>query len=140
MKTTYFVQLMTNEDYDAYLRGSYFYCVKEVTIDADNMEDAIAQAKAMYPTMVVNDHADTLEYRELQKAKAEDKRKKEEAKRERKIANEKAKAEAMGMTEEEYKKEVNKKRNLRRAEREVERLEAELLEAKKKLKYLRERA
>lgn len=140
MKTTYFVQLMTNEDYDAYLRGSYFYCVKEVTIDADNMEDAIAQAKAMYPTMVANGHADTLEYRELQKAKAEDKRKKEEEAKARKKANEKAKAEAMGMTEEEYKKEVNRKRNLRRAEREVERLEAELLEAKKKLKYLRERA
>ena len=135
---TYIVKMV--DDFDTYLSANNFTCLyKDVQVEAETEDEAKAKANADYPKWNAI-RVTTLEEMAMREVEWQTKIAKEEAKRERKIANEKAKAEAMGMTEEEYKKEVNRKRNLRRAEREVERLEAELLEAKKKLKYLRERA
>ena len=134
----YVVKMVDN--FDTYLSANNFTCLyKNVQVEADNEDEAKAKANADHPEWNAI-RVTTIEKIAMQEAEWQTKMAKEEAKRERKIANEKAKAEAMGMTEEEYKKEVNRKRNLRKAEREVERLEAELLEAKKKLEYYRGRA
>jgi hypothetical protein len=63
---------------------------------------------------------------------------KKEEKKTKKLAKETAKAEAAGMTLEEYKKDKAKKAKIRRLEREIAELEAEINEKKAYLKKLKE--
>lgn len=133
--TTYTLEALTLDGYHAMMSGSTMVAFPMViTIEANSKEEAIAIAKAQYEEYVINENyvlsAEEIAEREAQKlAREEQYRLEEEAKAIRKANNELAKAEAMGMTIEEYKeykKEIAKRK----------RYESEIRKAKEKIKDL----
>ena len=133
MKNIYRVQRMSMDSYNAYMGGSYNYWVEELDIEANSPEEAVELAKA--EGYVVNDRC----VKSVEEIEAEEKAREEARKAEaEKKANAKArKAEAearkaaeAGMSVEEYRKDKARKANIRKMEREIAELEAELLRKK----------
>lgn len=144
MKNTYRVQMMTEENYNEMMRGNLWYHVEYIDIHAETAEEAIEMAQRMEPDMVINkNYVKTLEELEAEKALAEkriaDDRAKEEAKKAKRLANEIAKAEAAGMTLEEYRAKKNHERKVKAAKKAVVEAEKALAEAKKRLEELKKR-
>lgn len=135
--TTYRVERMTVANYNRMMSGSNNYSVETLTIEANSKEEAVKKAKARN-YMVNENYVKSVEEIAEARAKAEAEEKAEAEKKAKaqatRIANEKAKAEAMGMTVEEYraykKNEAWKKRAVKRI--------AEIEEEIKKLKALKE--
>lgn len=133
--TTYTLEALTLDGYHAMMSGSTtFICPLIITIEANSKEEAIAIAKVQYEGYVIHEEyvlsTEEIAEREAKKlAREEQYRLEEEAKAIRKANNELAKAEAMGMTIEEYKeykKEIAKRK----------RYESEIRKAKEKIKDL----
>lgn len=139
--TTYRVQRMTQDNFNRYMNGSYLYFIEELNIEADSKEEAFKKAEA--EGYVVNECVRTLEEVEAEEKKAEERIEAERVKREnakaRKLANEIKKAEAEGMTLEEYRKAKNHKAHIKRVENEIAKLEKELAYKKRYLEELKAR-
>lgn len=140
MKNIYRVERMTAKNYERYMNGDYYYHVEELNIEAETAEEAVKMAQA--EGYVVNEtYVKTLEELEaIEQARKEALRAKEEkaerakAKRE---AREAEKAAEAGLTVEEYKKVKRRQAEIRKVEREIEQLEAELANKKARLEYLK---
>ena len=144
MKSFYRIEMMTEENYGEMMRGNYGYHVEKIDILAESKEEAIATAKKTFPEMVINEgYVRTLEEIEAEKKLAEERWAEEKAKKEaqkaKRLANEIAKAEAEGLTVEEYRAKKNHERKVKAAEKEVAEAEKALAEAKKRLEELRKR-
>ena len=147
MTNKYRVEYMNNAEYHNYMMGS-FQMWHTIEVNANNKEEAHVTVKANNPDWVINEkNTKTVAEAEAEfKARverfkafeeAEEKRFAEErAKRENKL---KAKAEAEGMTVEEYQAKIRHERAVKRAQAEVEKLKAELEKAEKKLAKLQKR-
>lgn len=142
----YRIEMMTKDHYNTYMGGGYNYYVEKIDIEAETAMDAVAIAKAAYPNHVINEgYVKTVAEIEMEKAQrladSEAFHKAEEAKRQarkaKREANEKAKADALGLTVEEYKAKVKKERAIKAVEKEIAELEEALAKAKKKLNHLK---
>lgn len=139
--TTYRIDMMSNDSYNRYMSGSNNYSVESIEVVAENANEAILKAKAIFPAMVIRGNAVSVEdLKAEQLARAEAYKKAEEDKKAKAIAREKAKAEQAGMTVEEYKAEQNRKRKIRKLEREIAELEEELNNKKKYLEKIKKEA
>lgn len=138
---TYRVQRMDNENYIEYAKGGYNYTAETVYIEANDAEEALLKATGL--GYHVNPHSiKTLtEIREEEKAKKMANLKavieEEEATRKKK-AKEEEKAKKAGMTLEEYKKAKNRKANIARVRRELEKAKKEVARLEATLKRLEE--
>ena len=141
--TLYIVERMTQVEYNKMMSGAMFYHVEEDIIAAETKEEALAKAKVKYPGYHINPYIITVDERKAKEeadAKAvADRIAKEENAKARKIANDKAKAEALGLTEEEYKEYKKAKTGARRCETEIETALAEIEELKKRIAYYTEK-
>lgn len=141
--TLYIVERMTQVEYNKMMGGAMFYGVEEDIIAAETKEEALAKAKVKYPGYHINPYIITVDERKAKEeadAKAvADRIAKEENAKARKIANDKAKAEALGLTEEEYKEYKKAKTGARRCETEIETALAEIEELKKRIAYYTEK-
>lgn len=146
----YKVQAMTSDSYHLMMTGGYGYSVHNFWIEANSKEEAYEIATAQYPDLVINDYTESEEEINKHKARmraiAEENEKKEKEKAERKLARENEKAEAMGLTYEEYqeykKAEKNKKRHeseLRSKYATIERMKREIAYEEKKIKEWEEK-
>lgn len=141
----YRIEMMTSSNYLNYRTGGN-YSVSKVDIEAGSAEEAVEIAKKNNPHMVINEsYVRTVaeleakrnaEYKAQLKAKAE-KADKAEA---RKAEREKAKAEALGLTVEEYKAKVKHDKKVRDAETRIAELKAELAKEEKYLEELKKGA
>ena len=148
---TYRIEMMTSSNYYNYRNGGN-YSVSKIDIEAGSTEEAVEIAKKNNPCMVINEgYVKTLaeleeleewkakrnaEYKAYLKAKVEkmDKAKTREAERE------KEKAEALGLTVEEYKAKVKHDKKVRDAEARIAELKAELAREEKYLEELKKGA
>lgn len=142
MKNTYRVEMMTKEEYSAYMMGNMFCTVKTVEIEAETVEEAIAKAKAGYSNMFINKgYVKTVEEIEAERKAREEARaeaeRKEAERKEKAKAREEAKAEAMGMTVEEYKEAKKIKAKKTRYNNEIKRMEAEIEKMKAEIERKR---
>lgn len=141
--TLYIVERMTQVEYNKMMGGAMFYHVEEDIIAAETKEEALAKAKVKYPEYHINPYVITLDERKAKEeadAKAvADRKAKEENAKARKIANDKAKAEALGLTEEEYKEYKKAKTGAKRCETEIETALAEIEELKRRIEYYTEK-
>ena len=141
--TLYIVERMTQVEYNKMMGGAMFYNVEEDIIAAETKEEALAKAKVKYPGYHINPYIITVDERKAKEeadAKAvADRIAKEENAKARKAANDKAKAEAMGLTEEEYKEYKKAKTGAKRCETAIENALAEIEELQKKIEYLTEK-
>lgn len=121
------------------------YNRKIVEVEADTREEAIAIAKLLNGNLPIVEEALTteeIEARNKARKEAEAERNREEAERKAKVkaskeAKELEKAEALGLTLEEYREKVKLERKIKRYENEIAELEKELkwrVEYLKKLK------
>ena len=129
----YQVQRMAFADYCNYMEGGYNYSVEKLNIEAETAEEAIE--KATLEGYVVNkNYVKTLEELEAERKAEEEFWKAEEEKTERakirRKETEARKAAEAGMTVEEYRKEKNRKANIKRVEKEITALEAEIARKK----------
>ena len=142
MKQIYNVQRMTYSDYCNYMGGGHDFSVENLHIEAESPEEAVKMAEAE-GYMVNKNYVKTvaeLEAEEVaRKAYIDAEIAKEKAAKARKAAREAEKAEAMGMTVEEYKTYKKKVALLKKlpkeiteVENEIKRLTAEI-ERKKRL-------
>lgn len=137
---TYTLERMTTNDYYAYMSGSLFgYTVERIEIEAKDIANAITLASA--GGYVVNRHSVTTveQYRAELKAKTDEQAeyaKKEAEKKAHKAELEMKKAEAMGLTVEEYRKEKSRQASIRRITKEIEELEEQLKEKRAYLERL----
>jgi hypothetical protein len=147
--TTYRIEMMTETDYHDYMCGGYNYWVHKVDIEANTAEEAVAIAKNSNPKMVINtNYVRTVAELEAMEAKRvaerEAYRKAEEEKKarakDRKAEREKAKAEALGLTIEEYKAKVKRDRKVRDTEARIAALKAELAKEERYLEELKKGA
>lgn len=139
---TYIIEMMDNKSYNEYMSGGYVYTVEKVEIEATSAEEAIAKTKTAHPEMHINTNCvRTTEEIATEKARFEAEQKarqeKEEATKAKRIATEKAKAEAVGMTVEEYRAEQRRQRKIKKLEREIAEAEANLAKMKKYLEDLK---
>ena len=142
MKKLYRVERATENDYHDMMCGSLNYSIDKVDIEAESPEEAIKLAEK--EGYVVNkSYVKTVAELEAKEAafwaRMDEERAKEEAAKARKAAREAEKAEAMGMTVEEYKTYKKKVALLKKlpkeiteVENEIKRLTAEI-ERKKRL-------
>ena len=135
------IEMMTKDDYRAFMAGGYNYTVKYFDIEAETGENALAIAKANNPELVANEgYIRTVEELETARKKWEAICKAKEEKRiatkVRKEEREKAKAEELGLTVEEYRIKIKHEKKVRTAKAEIERLKAELEKAEKYLENL----
>ena len=141
--TLYIVERMTQVEYNKMMGGAMFYGVEEDIIAAETKEEALAKAKVKYPGYHINPYIITVDERKAKEeadAKAvADRIAKEENAKARKIANDKAKAEALGLTEEEYKEYKKAKTGAKRCETEIETALAEIEELKRRIAYYTEK-
>lgn len=138
---TYRIEMMTKNDFNVFMAGGYFYQIREVDIEADTAEEAIAIAENNYFDMVINKGAvKTVEELLAMEAERQAFLKAEEERKARNKANrearEKAKAEALGLTVKEYRAKVRHDRKVRELEEKIAYLTKELEEAKGKLNKL----
>ena len=136
----YRIEMMSKSDYHDYMTGGYNYSVRKIDIEAGSAEEALEIAKKNNPYMVFNESyvrtvAELEELEEL-KAKAE----KADKAKARKAEREKAKAEALGLTVEEYKEKVKHDKKVRDAEARIAELKAELAKEEKYLEELKKGA
>lgn len=141
--TLYIVERMTQVEYNKMMSGAMFYHVEEDIIAAETKEEALTKAKVKYPGYHINPYIITVDERKAKEeadAKAvADRIAKEENAKARKAANDKAKAEALGLTEEEYKEYKKAKTGAKRCETAIENALAEIEELQKKIEYLTEK-
>lgn len=142
MKQLYRVERATENDYHDMMCGSLNYSIDKVDVEAESPEEAIKLAEK--EGYVVNkSYVKTVAELEAKEAafwaRMDEERAKEEATKARKAAREAEKAEAMGMTVEEYKTYKKKVALLKKlpkeiteVENEIKRLTAEI-ERKKRL-------
>ena len=135
----YKIEMMTREDYFSYMTGGHYH-VKDVTIEAKNVKEAIAIAHKDFLGMIINEeYVKTVE--ELEAIEAENNARIEEALKEK--ANKEAakkqkeieKAAALGMTEEEYKAYKKEEAKKRRYAREIKEMEEEIAKLKAGIAY-----
>ena len=141
----YKIQMMTRENYQAYMGGGLNYYIENVIIAAEDKETALKIAKTNYLNYIINeDYIKTVEeIEEERRAHREkwDKIYKEEEERKalaraKKEEREKAKAKELGLTVEEYKVKIKKDKKIRELKKEIEQLEKELARKKEKLAKL----
>lgn len=140
---TYRIEMMAQGEYHKYMTGGY-YGVKNVEIKAENVEQALAMAKANNPNLIAReDYIRTLEEIEMEQKEIEMAHKAEEEKqakpKARKEEREKAKAEELGLTLEEYRAKVKHDKKIRVAENKIAQLKIELEKAEKYLENLKKR-
>lgn len=139
--TTYTLEALTLNNYHRMMSGSTMVAFPMViTIEANSKEEAIAIAKTQYEEYVINENyvlsAEEIAERKAKKlARAEQYRLEEEAKAIRKANNELAKAEAMGMTIEEYKEYKKEIATRKRYESEIRKAKAEIEALQKRIAY-----
>lgn len=140
MLKIYEVQRMTEKEYNYMMGGGIYTNTEYLHIEAESVEEAIRKAEA--PGMVVNKgYVKTLEEieairkaeKEAHEAKESERIRKAEERKARKLEADTRKAEAMGLTLEEYRKEMGKRANITRIKNEIEALEKEI---EKKRAYL----
>ena len=148
----YRIEMMSKNDYNDYMTGGYNYSVRKIDIEADTAEEALEIAKKNNPYMVFNESyvrtvAELEELEELKakrnaeyKAQLKAKAEKADKAKARKAEREKAKAEALGLTVEEYKAKVKHDKKVRDAEARIAELKAELAKEEKYLEELKNRA
>jgi len=142
--TTYTIEMMTTNNYINYMAGSNNYCTETINVEANTVEEAILFAKNNNPAMIINENyvktveeikAEKTNWEAFLKAEAE----KKAINKAKKEAKEKEKADALGLTIEEYKIKVKHDKKVREITRTIEKLEKELAEAKAKLAKLNEK-
>ena len=142
MKQIYRVERATEANYHSMMSGSMNYSIEKLDIEAETPEEAVKLAQKN--GYVVNkEYVKTLAEIEAEAAKwqayFEAERAKEEAAKARKAAREAEKAEAMGMTVEEYKTYKKKVALLKKLPKEITEVENEIkrltadIERKKRL-------
>ena len=148
----YRIEMMSKNDYHDYMAGGYNYSVRKIDIEADTAEEALEIAKKNNPYMVFNESyvrtvAELEELEELKakrnaeyKAQLKAKAEKADKAKARKAEREKAKAEALGLTVEEYKAKVKHDKKVRDAEARIAELKAELAKEEKYLEELKKGA
>ena len=148
----YRIEMMSKNDYNDYMTGGYNYSVRKIDIEADTAEEALEIAKKNNPYMVFNESyvrtvAELEELEELKakrnaeyKAQLKAKAEKADKAKARKAEREKAKAEALGLTVEEYKAKVKHDKKVRDAEARIAELKAELAKEEKYLEELKKGA
>lgn len=144
MNKTYVVEMMTKRDFMNYMGGGYAYTVEKVEIVADTVENAIAIAEQTFTDVVINknyvktvDELTKEEEERVARVKAEEEKKATaKAKREQTELN---KATALGLTVEEYRKEIAKERKIRTMEKKIAEMENELARMKKNLENIKNR-
>lgn len=144
----YRVQMMNNESYNNYMSGSYNYYVEEAVIEANNEAEAVANARAQFPNMMINEgYVKSVE--ELNRLAEEEAKRvaeakaREEEKKAAKEAKHAAKLAAEGITEEQYKARQNAKRKaneIKNLRAKIAELEEELAKAEKAKAYYEEKA
>lgn len=152
MKKNYVIQMMNNENYHNYMMGAFFYQVRKEIVLATDPQEAVEIAKKKYPDYNINEgYVKTVEEIEIEEKertkKIEQERKEQEEKerktKEKKLQKELEKAQALGMTVEEYRKEQAKQRSIKRAENEIAKMKKEIEKLKreiaKKEKYIKEK-
>ena len=148
----YRIEMMSKNDYNDYMTGGYNYSVRKIDIEADTAEEALEIAKKNNPYMVFNESyvrtvAELEELEELKakrnaeyKAQLKANAEKADKAKARKAEREKAKAEALGLTVEEYKAKVKHDKKVRDAEARIAELKAELAKEEKYLEELKKGA
>lgn len=141
MKNLYRVEMMTEADYREYMRGGFNYNVYTTYTLAETADHAVAIAKEANPGMVINDkHVETtdeIEAKENAKqARIAAEEEKAAAAKAKRLATEMAKAEAEGMTLEEYRAKKAYERKVKAAEKAVAEAEEALAKAKARLAEL----
>ena len=136
MKQIYRVERATETSYHNMMCGSMNYSIEKLDIEAETPEEAAKMAEA--EGYVVNkEYVKTvaeLEAKEAAwRAHLEAERAKEEAAKARKIAREAEKAEAMGLTVEEYKRYKKDKAIAKKLPAEIAECEAEIERLKKEI-------
>jgi septal ring factor EnvC (AmiA/AmiB activator) len=141
----YIVEMLTDQQYHDYYSGSnaIIFTKKEV-ITAESPQQAIELAELMFPDLnIINKNfVQTVEEAEAEKEalireRKEAERKEEERRKkatETRKQNELKKAQAAGMTVEEYKKEQSRQRSIKRLENEIAQLKKELAKKERQLK------
>jgi hypothetical protein len=145
--TTYFIEIVTTKNTsttDFYWTGNNYQSTIKIQIEANNKEEAIAIASERFPkpnNYIVKNSVKTIEEIAEDKRKEEEKLRKEEEAKIRKANKELEKANAMGLTLEEYKEykkeEARKKRymaEIRKAKAKIEELEKTIAYYENKLK------
>jgi hypothetical protein len=141
----YVIQMVTKQGYHDYYSGcKLFVFEKNEVITAESPQQAIELAELMFPELVVinKNYVQTVEEAEAEKEalireRKEAERKEEERRKkatETRKQNELKKAQAAGMTVEEYKKEQSRQRSIKRLENEIAQLKKELAKKERQLK------
>lgn len=138
------IEMMTRDDYVAYMIHGYGYQKETIWIEAETKEEAYQIAEKKYPTMVIiNDFIKTEEEIKDERKRrieiAEEINRKEKEKADRKAKREEEKAQAMNITIEEYKEYKRAKTNRKRYETEIEKAKAKIKEIEKKIPYYEEK-
>lgn len=136
MKQIYRVERATEANYHSMMSGSMNYSIEKLNIEAETPEEAVKLAQK--DGYVVNkEYVKTVAELEAEAAKwqayFEAERAKEEAAKARKIAREAEKAEAMGLTVEEYKRYKKDKAIAKKLPAEIAECEAEIERLKKEI-------
>lgn len=136
MKQIYRVERATEANYHSMMSGSMNYSIEKLDIEAETPEEAVKLAQK--DGYVVNkEYVKTVAELEAEAAKwqayFEAERAKEEAAKARKIAREVEKAEAMGLTVEEYKRYKKDKAIAKKLPAEIAECEAEIERLKKEI-------
>ena len=143
--TTYRIEMMTTNNYNKFMTGSNNYWVDKIDIEANTAEEAVEIAKKNNPEMIINtNYVKTVAELEVIKAKEDTELnaylKAEEEKKARvkarKAEREKEKAEALGLTIEEYKAKVKHDKKVRDTEKRIAALKVELAKEEEYLKKL----
>ena len=145
MTNTFRIQMMTADNYNKYMMGDNGYFITAIEVEAESAEQAVATAKAEHPNMVINEkNVQTVEEMkaeiEARKIywenfyKAEEERKANN--RAKRLAKEQEKANALGLTVEEYKAKVKREKAIKEAEKAVAEAEQALARAKATLAKL----
>ncbi len=134
---TFYIQMMTEKDYMAYMSGSNNYTIIERNIEAETAFEAYDKAKAEFPEYIVNTYVESLAEIKEREEKAKEEAKRLEAKKnaakERKAAREAEKAAAAGMTIETYNRYKRLIAGINRRETEIKNLENEIERLKKEI-------
>jgi hypothetical protein len=141
MKNMYRVEMMNEVDWGEYMRGGFNYNVYTTYILAETAEHALTIAIEANPGMVINTKSikttDEIEAEEKAKqARIAAEEEKAAAAKAKRLATEMAKAEAEGMTLEEYRAKKAYERKVKAAEKAVAEAEEALAKAKARLAEL----
>ncbi len=141
MKNMYRVEMMNEADYGEYMRGGFNYNVNTTYIYAESAEQALAIAKEVNPGLIINSRSikttDEIEAEEnAKKARNAAEEEKAAAAKAKRLATEMAKAEAEGLTLEEYRAKKAYERKVKAAEKAVAEAEEALAKAKARLAEL----